>query len=120
MAARKRATDAQTIRAGLLLPERPGLRRVALRVGQVAVQRGPLEPRLDLDLALHAIEFDHARQRIHVQQQAVGHKLLAAHRVPPTGNRERLTLGARRPDGGLQLIHRRWSPDRPHARGVEL
>ena len=86
----KRAGDAETIRAGLLLIDAPLPVRALLRAVQIADQLRPLNAAFDGDRAALAVEREHAVQRAHVEEDAGFAELLAAHRVPAAGDRDRL------------------------------
>jgi hypothetical protein len=83
---RERAADGDGVDAGLLFPNRPGLRFVRLPAVEFLDQCRPLNAGFDGHETLLAVESDHAFQESRIEMQIAGAKLLAAHRVPASGD----------------------------------
>src|SRR3954470_8873844 len=87
---RERTADTEPIRPRLFLTDRPGSRAPRLQLVQAAHERGPLDPRLDLDQTMRRIEGDHPIESARVEKKAVLGELLPAHRVPSAGDADRV------------------------------
>src|SRR5690242_1376340 len=82
----ERTADAEIVGARLLLSDRPSPLTLALQGAELANQSGPLNSRLHLDQSARSIEGDDTIKAARVEEDAVFDELLAAHRVPRTGN----------------------------------
>ena len=87
--ARERAGEGETIGASLLLDDAPLALPASLEPLERAEERRPLDPALDRDVPARGIEADDACERAGVDEQRALAKLLAAHRVPAAGDRDR-------------------------------
>jgi hypothetical protein len=88
----ERPADAQPVGAGLFLDNAPLRPPTALLTKQIVDQPRPLDPGFDLDLAPARIEPEHPHHVRHVQEDGAAPELLAAHRVPSSGDADRLPL----------------------------
>ena len=99
----ERTADRQAVGASLLLDDAPRLRGIRERPEQVIGQPHPVDAGADGRQAAFGVDVDHRRQAGHVDKRRPGRELLAAHRVAPAAQADRLASPARAPNDLLQL-----------------
>jgi hypothetical protein len=111
--------DRQAIGAGLFLPDAPP-RPHSARARQVrANDIRPLDAGFDLEQPSLLIEAAHAGEAPHVEERFAAEELLAAHRVPPAGYRQRSRLRGTSPHGAGHVFDRPWFEDARYRRPVQ-
>ena len=116
----ERPAERETVGAGLLLDDAPPVPPPSLQPRECALERRPLDPAFDRDLPARGIEADDARERAGVDEYRPFTKLLASHRVPPTGDRDRDAAITGHKNCTPKLGESPWRDDGSHPRRIEL
>jgi hypothetical protein len=107
----ERATDAQTIGAGLFLDDAPLSRLAATGPQQVGHELRPLNPGLDDDEPSLRIQIHNTTHTSHVQEYRSSPELLSAHRMAAASNADLLSGRGRAANDLLELADRFDSDD---------
>ena len=116
----ERAAETQPVGPCLFLHDAPLARVSLLTLDERRHERGPLDARPNLHLSAAGVEVEDRVHAARVHVHRVGTELLAAHRVPPAGDRHGAPLAGGAPHEIGERLSVRRPLDANHSRPVEL